>query len=81
MLFVENCLILSFVFYILYYVVFKRIGELFLGFFKVIWVYLYVEEDVEVVFKEVGWVVKRKEMMGMKFYFFRLFECVFVFKV
>lgn len=72
----ENRLILSFAPYTLYYAVLKRIGELFPGPSKATRAYLHAEEDVEAALKEVGWVVKRKEMTGTKFYFSRLLECV-----
>ncbi|KAG0592549.1 hypothetical protein KC19_1G261700 [Ceratodon purpureus] len=72
----ENRLILSFAPYTLYYSVLKRIGELFPGPSKATRAYLHAEEDVEAALKEVGWVVKRREMTGTKFYFSRLLEAV-----
>ncbi|KAG0580832.1 hypothetical protein KC19_4G203200 [Ceratodon purpureus] len=72
----ENRLLLSFAPYTLYYSVLKRIGELFPGPSKATRAYLHAEDDVEAALKEVGWVVRRREMTGTKFYFSRLLEAV-----
>jgi magnesium-protoporphyrin O-methyltransferase len=72
----ENRLILSFAPYTLYYAILKRIGELFPGPSKATRAYLHAEADVEAALKDAGWVVKRREMTGTKFYFSRLLEAV-----
>lgn len=72
----ENRLIISFAPYTLYYAILKRIGELFPGPSKATRAYLHAEDDLEAALKEVGWVVKRREMTGTKFYFSRLLEAV-----
>lgn len=72
----ENRLILSFAPKTLYYSVLKRIGELFPGPSKATRAYLHSEEDVERALKAAGWVVRRREMTGTKFYFSRLLEAV-----
>lgn len=72
----EKRLLLSFAPKTPFYSVLKRIGELFPGPSKATRAYLHAEEDVEKALKEVGWVVKRREMTATKFYFSRLLEAV-----
>lgn len=72
----ERRLILSFAPKTWYYSVLKRIGELFPGPSKTTRAYLHSEEDVEAALKAAGWVVRRRDMTGTKFYFSRLLEAV-----
>lgn len=72
----EKRLLLSFAPKTPFYSVLKRVGELFPGPSKATRAYLHAEEDIEKALKEVGWVVRRREMTATKFYFSRLLEAV-----
>eukprot|EP00252_Welwitschia_mirabilis_P008400 TRINITY_DN2020_c0_g1_i1.p1 TRINITY_DN2020_c0_g1~~TRINITY_DN2020_c0_g1_i1.p1 ORF type:complete len:334 (-),score=-23.46 TRINITY_DN2020_c0_g1_i1:130-1131(-) len=72
----EKRLILSFAPKTLYYVVLKRIGELFPGASKATRAYLHSEEEVEKALRENGWVVQSRDLTATKFYFSTLFEAV-----
>ncbi|CAJ1344817.1 unnamed protein product [Effrenium voratum] len=57
-----------------YYILLKRIGELFPGKSKTTRAYLHDEADVEAALQAAGYQVTRKEMTATNFYFSRLFE-------
>eukprot|EP00931_Biecheleriopsis_adriatica_P112641 TRINITY_DN8731_c0_g1_i2.p1 TRINITY_DN8731_c0_g1~~TRINITY_DN8731_c0_g1_i2.p1 ORF type:complete len:354 (-),score=75.81 TRINITY_DN8731_c0_g1_i2:66-1076(-) len=57
-----------------YYVLLKRIGELFPGKSKTTRAYLHEEELVEAALNEAGYQVTRREMTATSFYFSRLLE-------
>mmetsp|Transcript_14627 Transcript_14627/g.32032 ORF Transcript_14627/g.32032 Transcript_14627/m.32032 type:complete len:357 (-) Transcript_14627:143-1213(-) len=67
-------LILSFAPKTWYYVLLKRIGELFPGKSKTTRAYLHEEEAVEAALKRAGFQVFRRELTATNFYFSRLFE-------
>jgi len=70
----KDRVILSFAPKTWYYVLLKRIGELFPGKSKTTRAYLHEEELVEAAFQQAGFEVVRKEMTATSFYFSRLFE-------
>ena len=57
-----------------YYVILKKIGEMFPGPSKTTRAYLHEEDAVRAALKEAGFEVKREDMTATNFYFSRLLE-------
>ncbi|GAB2272022.1 hypothetical protein Dimus_006846 [Dionaea muscipula] len=72
----ENRLVLSFAPKTIYYVLLKRIGELFPGPSKATRAYLHAEADVERALNNVGWRIRKRELITTQFYFSMLIEAV-----
>ncbi len=72
----EERLILSFAPKNPFYMVLKRIGELFPGPSKATRAYLHSEAEVRAALQANGWEIKRKEFTATQFYFSRLLEAV-----
>jgi magnesium-protoporphyrin O-methyltransferase len=70
----ENRVIISFAPKTWYYVLLKKIGELFPGPSKTTRAYLHEEEVVRAALQKAGFAVKREDMTATNFYFSRLLE-------
>jgi magnesium-protoporphyrin O-methyltransferase len=70
----EDRVILSFAPKTWYYVILKKVGEMFPGPSKTTRAYLHEEDVVREAFKEAGFQVSREEMTATNFYFSRLLE-------